>query len=261
MKNTKNIKLLIITGIILTGICVWYIWPDAAAVNDVPGDTAQGQEDQLNQEKPNEENKIDESGLKITEDLQNDIDAGYLILVNKTHGLDRDYKPEDLTGIRYYAADRSAEGRFMRAAAADAFHSMAEEARRQDIVFVMTTAYRSYGFQATLYNNYVANHGQAAADRFSARPGYSEHQTGLAVDVSAASVDYRLTREFSGTREGRWLSENAHLFGFIIRYQEGTEEITGYQYEPWHVRYVGLTAAEYIHTHGITLEEYLDKIK
>jgi D-alanyl-D-alanine carboxypeptidase len=135
---------------------------------------------------------------------------------------------------------------------------MAEEARRHDIVFVMTTAYRSYEFQSMLYNNYVAQDGQAAADRYSAKPGHSEHQTGLAVDVSCASVNFELRVAFADTKEGKWLSENAHLFGFIIRFPEGKEEITGYQYEPWHLRYVGLVAAEYIYVHELTLEEYLE---
>jgi len=192
--------------------------------------------------------------------LQDDIAAGYLILVNKSNGLDSNYKPDDLTDILYYAADRGAEGRFMRATAADAFHSLVEEAKGQGVEIVMTTAYRSYGFQSTLYNNYVSRDGQAAADRYSARPGFSEHQTGLAVDVSAASVGYKLTREFADTTEGKWLAENAHLYGFIIRYPQGREEQTGYLYEPWHLRYIGSTAANYIYENEIILEEYLEII-
>ena len=210
-----------------------------------------------------EEPKTPEQELPVIEEEEEETPEGaapdpeYLILVNKTQGLDKEYKPDDLSDIKYFAADRGAEGRFMRVAAADAFHSMAEEAEKQGIELVITTAYRSYSFQATLYNNYVARDGQAAADRYSAKPGYSEHQTGLAADISSASVGYRLTAEFAGTAEGKWLSENAHLFGFIIRYPEGKEDITGYQYEPWHIRYVGNVAAAYIHENEIILEEYL----
>ena len=186
-----------------------------------------------------------------------DINSGYLILVNKTNEIDRDYKPGDLSGIEYYAADRSPEGRYMRTEAANAFHRLADAAREQGLELVVTTAYRSYGFQSTLYNNYVARDGQEAADKYSAQPGKSEHQTGLAADLSSPSVNYQLTLDFADTKEGQWLAENAHLFGFIIRYPEGKEDITGYQYEPWHIRYTGLTAAEYIYNNNITLEEYL----
>ena len=203
---------------------------------------------------PDEEIPDAESGLIYDID---DMDSGYLILVNKTHELDRDYKPDDLSDIKYYASDRSPEGRYMRAAAADAFHSLVEEAEMQGIGLVVTTAYRSFGFQTTLYNNYVARDGQAAADKYSAEPGKSEHQTGLAADVSSSSVNYKLTSEFADMQEGLWLSENANLFGFIIRYPDGKEDITGYQYEPWHIRYVGPAAAEYIYKNRITLEEYL----
>lgn len=191
-------------------------------------------------------------------ELQSDIDAGYLILVNKTHGLEKGYKPADLTAVKYYAADRRAEGRLMRAAAAEAFDSMAEMAKEQGLELVVTTAYRSYDFQAELYEYYVAQDGQAAADRYSAKPGYSEHQTGLAADISSASVGYKLTESFADTEEGKWLAENARLFGFIMRYPEGLEETTGYQYEPWHIRYVGCAAADYIYSHDIALEEYLN---
>ena len=196
----------------------------------------------------------------FTDDLKADIDSGYLILVNKSNGLDRDYKPDDLTAIKYYASNRGADGRFMREAAANAFHSLVEEALKSDLTVVVTTAYRSYSFQSVLYNNYVAADGPAA-DRYSARPGKSEHQTGLAADVSSPSVNYELTADFAGTAEGKWLAANAHLFGFIIRYPNGKEEITGYLYEPWHIRYAGLTAAEYIYTRNITLEEYLQLIE
>jgi len=219
----------------------------------------------ISEEPPNHETngeQKEEPGLgpeknSVVDELKSDIDAGYLILVNKTNGLANDYKPDDLADIKYFAADRSAEGRFMRETAADAFHRLVEEASSQGIEILMTTAYRSYGFQSTLYNNYVAQHGQASADRFSARPGYSEHQTGLAVDVSAASVDYSLTRDFAKTDEGIWVAANAHVFGFIIRYPEDREEQTGYLYEPWHLRYVGVTAAKHIFENEMILEEYL----
>jgi D-alanyl-D-alanine carboxypeptidase len=183
---------------------------------------------------------------------------GLLLLVNKQHPLQSDYVPAELKDIKYYASDRSASTRYMVPAAADAFHALCEAAKEEaGYTIVMTTAYRSYGFQQILWNNYVNKDGEAAASRYSARPGTSEHQTGLATDISAPSVNYRLTNEFGGTPEGQWVAENAHRFGFILRFTKDGEPITGYIYEPWHIRYVGPEAAAEIHALGITLEEYL----
>jgi len=195
------------------------------------------------------------------EALKDDAEKGTLILVNKTHPLEKNYQPEDLTAILYFAVDRSEECRFMRKEAAGAFHEMVEAARRDELSIVMTTAYRSYSFQQMLWESYVASEGEEAAARFSAKPGQSEHQTGLAVDVSAASVDYRLTDEFGKTEEGKWLAANAYRYGFILRYPKGAEDVTGYLYEPWHFRYVGKTAAALIKENDLTLEEFLIEIE
>lgn len=184
-------------------------------------------------------------------------EKGLLVLINKQNPVDKDYKPDDLTSIKYYASNRSEAGRYMRKEAADQFHKLVEAAASEGYELVMTTAYRSYGFQQILWNNYVANEGEAAASRFSAKPGQSEHQSGLAVDVSAPSVDYALTESFGKTEEGIWLAQNAYKFGFIIRFPEGKESITGYLYEPWHIRYVGKPVAAEIYAKGLTLEEYL----
>jgi zinc D-Ala-D-Ala carboxypeptidase len=182
---------------------------------------------------------------------------GLLILVNKQNPIDHDYKPEDLSAIKYYATDRVAAGRYMRKPAASAFNKMVEAAARDGVVLKMTTAYRSYDFQKMLYDNYVSQSGEQAANRYSAKPGQSEHQTGLAVDVSSPSVNYQLTSAFGETAEGKWLANHAHKFGFILRYPEGKENITGYNYEPWHLRYVGMFAANEIYQQEVTLEEYL----
>ena len=115
----------------------------------------------------------------------------------------------------------------------------------------LLSGFRSYSTQKVLYNSYVQTDGVEAADTYSARPGHSEHQTGLAFDVG--NIDYG----YGDTDAGRWLNDHAHEYGFIIRYLKGKESITGYVYEPWHIRYVGLNVASEIHTRGITLEEYL----
>ncbi|SHM85198.1 D-alanyl-D-alanine carboxypeptidase [Ruminococcus flavefaciens] len=115
-----------------------------------------------------------------------------------------------------------------------------------------SSGFRSYATQNTIYNNYVASDGVEVADTYSARPGHSEHQTGLAIDVNSISND------FIGTPECEWLAKNAHKYGFIIRYPKGKESITGYRYEPWHIRFVGIDTATAIYNSGLCLEEYLD---
>lgn len=112
------------------------------------------------------------------------------------------------------------------------------------------SGFRSYNVQKNLYNSYVRRDGAAKADTYSARPGYSEHQTGLAFDINYADS------RFNGTEQAKWLAANAHKYGFILRYPEGKEQITGYMYEPWHYRYVGVENAEKIYASGLTLEEY-----
>jgi D-alanyl-D-alanine carboxypeptidase len=182
---------------------------------------------------------------------------GLLILVNKQHPIDQGYKPDDLVAMKYYAPEREASGRYMREPAAAAFHQLVEAAVLDGIELKMTTAYRSYDYQKIIYDNYENQFGEEKANSFSAKPGQSEHQTGLAVDVSSPSIDYELTDAFGDTPEGKWLSSHAHEFGFILRYPEGKEEITGYNYESWHLRYVGLFVAAEIYKKDITLEEYL----
>lgn len=115
----------------------------------------------------------------------------------------------------------------------------------------LLSGYRSYDYQSDLYNQYVARDGVEAADRYSARPGYSEHQTGLAFDIGSIDNNYGYTPA------GQWLAQNAHTYGFIIRYPEGKESITGYMYEPWHVRYLGKDVAQQVYASGLTLEEFL----
>ena len=192
--------------------------------------------------------------------LATDLENGLFILVNKENPVNADYLPQDLVKLSHVAKNRSPAGHTMRKEAADAFERLAAAAEKEGHEIVVTTAYRSYDFQNTLYTNYVKNYGKEQADTFSARPGVSEHQTGLACDVSSPSVNYELTRDYGETKEGLWLSENAQNFGYIIRYPKGKEKITGYIYEPWHIRYVGKTAAKEIKDADITLEEYIKEV-
>jgi len=129
---------------------------------------------------------------------------------------------------------------------------MIEGAKKDGINLWVKSGYRSYYDQKYIYNNYVARDGQAEADTYSARPGHSEHQTGLAYDMNSTSND------FAGTPEAKWIEENCYKYGFILRYPKGKEHITGYIYEPWHVRYVGIEKAAEIFESGLCLEEFLN---
>lgn len=206
------------------------------------------------------EDEQDESNIEVDpEPLNINIidDASLTVLVNKQNSLSEDYAPEDLVTINVPTILENPEVNQLRKEAADALYAMFEEAKTEDVYLHARSGYRSYNTQVHLFNNYVKNYGEEAAMKFSARPGHSEHQTGLVMDVSSQSVDYKLTREFGETKEGIWLKENAHKFGFIIRYPEGKEEITGYIYEPWHIRYLGVDVATAVYESGLTYEEFL----
>ena len=134
----------------------------------------------------------------------------------------------------------------------NAFNKMKADASKLGLNLWLASGYRSYSFQKTIYNNYVNMDGQAAADTYSARAGHSEHQTGLAFDLNT------ITSEFAYTNEGKWVNNNCYKYGLILRYPKGKDNITGYMYEPWHLRYVGVELATKLYDNGnwITLEEY-----
>lgn len=182
----------------------------------------------------------------------------YLDLVNKTHPLPADYVPPDLTEVTAVAPGAPATQ--LSAPAAAAFEQLSASAEAEGYTILLQSGYRSYERQKKLFAGYVKRDGQNAAEQYSAPPGCSEHQMGLAVDVTSPSVNYKLDHNFGSTAEGSWLAENAHRFGFIIRYLEGKQDITGYIYEPWHIRYVGKKPAAEIYQQNITLEEYLENL-
>jgi len=181
-----------------------------------------------------------------------------LVLVNKSHALPQDYHPDDLVvpDVRFPFAEDHPKKQ-MRSFAASALEDLFQASNEAGLDLFAQSGFRSHGRQDSIFASNVSDHGLEAANNFSARPGESEHQTGLSMDVTSPDVGYQLVEEFGETDEGQWLKENAHEFGFIIRYPEGKEDITNYQYEPWHLRYVGEKAATEIASQGITLEEYL----
>ncbi|MBE7003626.1 MAG: D-alanyl-D-alanine carboxypeptidase family protein [Ruminococcaceae bacterium] len=178
---------------------------------------------------------------------ETDVSKGVLMLVNKQNFLGR-YKPKDLVSLGACGSWGS-----MAREARDAFVSLVQGASAEGYRIWGVSPYRSYDLQEYLYESYVSAHGQDEADTYSARPGWSEHQTGLAVDVAVRGESYG---DFEGTSECEWMKAHAHEYGFILRYGEGVEYLTGYMYEPWHYRYVGVEAATYIYENDLTFEEY-----
>lgn len=172
------------------------------------------------------------------------------ILVNKYNFLTGDYIPENLEEINNQYA---LKGMRLVNYAKEAFEEMSKAAKNENLSIIAMSTYRSYAYQENLYNNYVKKDGKEEADTYSGRPGHSEHQTGLAVDVYNGKVTYT---SFETTEEFKWMQENAYKYGFILRFPEDKTKQTGYQYESWHYRYVGKEAAQYIHEHKISYEEY-----
>ena len=174
----------------------------------------------------------------------------YLMLVNKYYHLGSDYVPDLVEMDDKYNHNKGY--RMMERVTYEHFKEMVDDASIDGITLFNISAYRSYDTQVILYNNYANKDGKEAADTYSARPGYSEHQTGMASDINTSST----AAHFENSKEYAWLQNNAYKYGFILRFPKDKEDITGYEYEPWHYRYVGSDAAKYIHEHDITLEEY-----
>ena len=159
-----------------------------------------------------------------------------ILIANKTYPLPSTYNPGGLLSVF-----------------TDNFNKMKNDAKKEGINLWIRSGFRSYSYQQSLYNNYVSRDGKAAADTYSARPGHSEHQTGLAADINS------LDQSFANTKEGKWLNNNCYKYGFIIRYTKNGQGETGYIFEPWHIRYLGTDLAKTLYNGGnwITLERYL----
>jgi len=176
-----------------------------------------------------------------------------LVLVNKYNQLPTDFKQYNLVNMsREYTVNDGKEY-LLAATAYEKYIQMSEAAKKDGLSLRVVSAYRTEAYQRSLYINKLNKSGKVYADNYSARPGHSEHQTGLAVDISCTKVSFENTSEF------KWLHNHAHEYGYILRYPKGKEWITGYAYEPWHYRYVGSDAAGIIREEGITYEEYYAK--
>jgi len=191
-----------------------------------------------------------------TNTQKTDTNLGKFVILNKYYYADKEYHAEDLMEIdSIYSLYGSTYKLELSKECFEAFLKMYNDAKELGYGFKINSAYRSYDKQETLYNRYVQSDGQKEADTYSARPGYSEHQTGYAFDIR----DFPYTNEdYSKTKSFTWVSQNAYKYGFILRFPKDKEFITGYQYESWHYRYCGIECSTYIHNHNITFEEYYE---
>lgn len=184
--------------------------------------------------------------------------GGYLFLVNREYTLSSDYVPQDLVKPKVQANNNNI---LLRADAAAALEEMFQAAKdEQGLSLVAVSGYRSYGKQSVIFSNKVKKVGKTKALLLVAPPGASEHQLGLAMDLGSKK-NTSLTESFFNTPEGKWVAENCHRFGFIIRYKEEWADITGYAYEPWHVRYVGKEHAARIYELDIPFETYVAQLR
>ena len=185
-----------------------------------------------------------------THTTKTDTSKGILMLVNKYNYLTKEYTMDDLenVSILYKYGEQQ-----LKKETYDAFKSMYNAAKEENLTLIVNSSYRTYQYQEDLWNNYATNKSEEYADNYAARAGFSEHQTGLAMDL----ITYGATgTTFKDTDEYKWLIKNAYKYGFILRYPEGKEKITGYAYESWHYRYVGKNVALKIHNEDITYDEY-----
>ena len=214
----------------------------------------------LNYIKENKSDNFDDTIARVnvgaikdwyTDYMETDLDKDLLILTNKFNKLSNDYEPNDLIEISNVYS--YGENQKLRKEAYDAFLAMFNDAKLDDVTLIINSSYRSYDEQEQTYNNYSTWYGKEEADKIAARPGFSEHQTGLAIDI----MTYKTNRNnFEESNAFKWLQENAYKYGFILRYPKNKEYLTGYSYESWHYRYVGKEIANYIKENNITYDEY-----
>lgn len=182
---------------------------------------------------------------------ETDLSKGNLILVNKFNYLKNDFEPNEITDIDInysYANNRTSKE------TNDAYIEMAKAAKKDNIILLVNSSYRTYERQEQIYKEFYYSKGISYADAYAARAGYSEHQTGLAIDIFTSGRS--TTSDFEESDAFKWLSVNAHKYGFILRYPKGKEYLTGYNYESWHYRYLGIDTATKVYNSGLTYDEY-----
>lgn len=187
--------------------------------------------------------------------LITDMDSLF-VLTNKANYFPDDFTPKNLVNPNTKYAGGGDRNK-LRDVAANALDLLVQDASKIGYDIQHISAYRSIAYQRGLFDRYVKKDGIEKANQYSSKPGYSEHHTGLSVDVSSPSMNFGLGQEYGVKKEGIWLSENAHKYGFVIRYQKGKEDLTGYTYEPWHLRYFGVPMATYLKESNLCYEEFI----
>lgn len=196
-----------------------------------------------------------EYGLPIPTQTHSFDNGDKLILVNKQYAITSDFYPTDMVAVDGSLSTN--QGLYFKRDAYDAYLKMLSDANEEGIDFLICSTYRSYDTQYSIYHYHIDNYGLDYTNTVSAYPGRSEHHTGWAVDITSPAMGYDLLESFIDYPEGQWINDHCHEYGFIIRYPKDKTHITGYSYEPWHLRYVGVDVATEIMSKGITLEEYL----
>lgn len=198
-----------------------------------------------------------EESVGREEALPEDVDSpdSITVIVNKLRPLPADYEPDDLVELTPELGSGTHE---LREEAAEATLALFDAAQQEGLDLTVVSAYRSYAYQVELYDTYIQQYGTTLTQQMSARPGHSEHQTGLAIDVDAVEGAHTLKQSFGETPAGQWLADHAHEFGFVIRYMKDEHDYTGFQYEPWHLRYFGEQYAQHIVEHSGVAERAFD---
>lgn len=243
-RGRKALTGLVIIALIALGCYLWVRHNDATTTSPT-----HEQRSQHSGTKPVAKNDFDKTKYSLTDP------TSLWVVVNKLRPLNpANYVPADLV---VPDVPERVSGTQVSQKMVPSLTQMFADAKTAGTPMKVSSGYRSYTYQVSLYNGYVKSEGQTQADQESARPGYSEHQTGLAADLASLSGGCSVEQCWADTTAGKWLSANAYKYGFIVRYPDGLTNVTGYEYEPWHVRYVGVQLATEMHNDGVqTLEQF-----
>lgn len=221
-------------------------------INNVEVDKINRYKEYQTTNKTTEQEAVTKVNIGLDQEFYEEINTisnpeSYTVLLNKFRALPEDYAPNDLTSLSINPNMK------LRKSAALAYEELQSAALLDNVKIIPFSAYRTKNYQNSLYTNYVNRDGKKEADTYSARPRHSEHELGLAIDIRSNTLLDNLTKD-----DYKWIQNNAHKYGFIIRYPKGTTPITGYIEEPWHLRYLGIDAANDVHEKNITFDEYYD---
>lgn len=261
LKDKKvQVGVLVASGALVVGGMMIYAGGGAEVVSD------KSNQANINVNKSVEDdvdNLLDEETASVFATVRKN-ENDLVILCNKHVMLGEDYIPDDLVVPDVplvYPADYQQS--HLRDDAAVALERMFEDASKVEELetLYLVSGYRSYDYQYEIFNNSLRNRGKEHTEKYMAKPGHSEHQTGLTADISTQSMGFALEQSFEDTKEGQWLAANAHKYGFILRYPSDRVETTGYAFEPWHFRYVGEEVSEYMYERSLVLEDIYENLE